>query len=250
MAMTRLLPLVACALFLPVLILADESPALAPRSPEGQEGGELVPLRLCVEIWEAPALEIAKRVDEMRGAESLAKLRAACLAGVPDVSLVFSSVVSLDGASKTTVESITERIYPTDYSPPSSLPSSSPSSDQPKNWKEVLEKALSEGATPGSFETRNTGLTQEVQVEKAKNVEKSWDVALAIDDVRMVGTETFGPNLLKFTMPSFTSFRGVHQVRLKEGQWRLLAVMEPPRGMEGKPSARRWMTLVRIDPEE
>lgn len=249
MAMNPLLPLgTLCALLLPALSPCQEAPVLTPRPATGQEAGEVVPLRLRTEIWEAPALEITKRLDEVQDGNSLTKLRSAFLAGVPEVSLVFSSVVSLDGAGKTTVESITERIYPTEYSPPSCF--SLPSQDEPKNWKEAVVKALNGESMPSSFETRNTGLTQEVEAEKAKNAEKAWDVALAIDDVRMVGTETFGPNLLKFTMPSFTSFRDTHRVRLKEGQWRLLSVLEPPRGMEGKPSSRRWITLVRIDREE
>ena len=260
--MNRLLPLALC-LLLSALAAAQEAPLdpfgggkevprLVPREPRTaseEAAEEVVPLRLRLEIWEASALEIAKRLDEVQDSAGVAKLRAACLAGVPGVSLVCSCATNVDGGAKTTVESITERIYPTEWSPPSSFPSSSPAKDRPADWKGIVEKALTE-TTPGSFETRNTGVTLEAVAQKARNVEKAWDVGLALDDVRMVGTETFGPNLIKITMPSFTSFRGSHQIRLKEGQWRILSMMEPPRGMEGKPSDQRWVTLVRIDREE
>lgn len=211
------------------------------------------PLRLRFETWEAPALEVAKRLDELHDSAALTKLRAECLAGIPEVSLVLSPVIAIDAPTKVLAESITERIYPTEYEPPA-LPGSfsgnpPPKEELPKNWKDVVENALTD-ATPTSFETRNTGLTLEAEVQAVTNAGKSWDVSVSLDDVHFVGTETFGASVLRITMPVFSSFRTTGSIRLKEGQWRLFSVMEPPRGLNGKSSGKRWVTLVRIDTNE
>ncbi|MCW1925396.1 hypothetical protein OKA05_22740 [Luteolibacter arcticus] len=207
------------------------------------------PLRLRVETWEAPALEVAKRLDDLHDAAGLAKLRAECLAGAAGVSLIFSPTMAIDSSTKKLDESITERIYPTEYEPPS-LPGSFISApdrqEMPKNWAEMVENVLTD-CTPTSFETRNTGLTLEAEVTPLQGKEKTWNVRLALENVVLVGNDTFGAEALHLAMPAFNTFRLTGEARLKEGQWRLLSVMEPPRGIEGKLSGDRWVTLVRID---
>jgi hypothetical protein len=219
--------------------------------PKARAAADRPALRLRLETWEAPAIEVAKRLDQLQGADALAKLRAECLNGALGVTLIHSPVLTIDSSTRMLAESIVERIYPTEYEPPS-LPKSgdqsSPKEEPPKNWTEVVENALTD-TTPTSFETRNTGLTFEAVAQPVTVEEKAWDVLISIDEVRLVQTESFGANALRITMPVFSSFRTGGIVRLKEGQWRLLSVMEPPRGLDGKPSENRWVILVRIDPE-
>ena len=226
--------------------------SVSPRGiPKARASAVRPALRLRLETWEAPALEVAKRLDELQGSDALAKLRTECLNGAPGVSLIHSPVLTIDASTRMLAESITERIYPTEYEPPSlpkNIGNTTPKEDFPKNWTEVVQNALTD-TTPTSFESRNTGLTFEAVAQPVAVVEKSWDVLLAIDEVRLVANETFGADSLRITMPAFSSFRTSSLVRLKEGQWRLLSVMEPPRGTDGRPSEKRWVTLVRIDPE-
>lgn len=215
-----------------------------------------IPLRLRLETWSAPAMEVAKRLDELRGAESLAALRVECLAGQPGVTLVHSPVTTIDSSTNMEVEAISERIYPTEYEPPevpalNSLPST-PKADQntpPKVWPDWLEKLMA-SATPTSFETRNTGTTLTAVAQPVAVAEKNWDLVVTFESVDFAGVERYGENSMHITMPVMGSFRTGGLVRLKEGQWRLLSVTEPPRGVDGKPSDQRWVTLLRIDPEE
>jgi hypothetical protein len=211
-----------------------------------------IPLRLRLETWSAPAMEVAKRLDELRGAESLAALRAECLAGQPGVTLVHSPVTTIDSSTNMELESISERIYPTQYEPPQ-IPNSPPlpkgQEAGPKVWPDWLEKIMT-SATPTSFETRNTGSTLTAVAQPVAVVEKSWDVVVGFDCVDFAGDTTYGENSLHIAMPVMGSFRTGGLLRLKEGQWRLLSVTEPPRGLDGKPSDQRWVTLLRIDPEE
>lgn len=219
--------------------------------PSGRDKELRLPLRIRLETWEAPALEVIKRLDQLRGAETLAALRAECLAGAVGVRLVHSPVTTADASTQMSGESISEKIYPTEYEPPEfpGAPTSGGLGQKPlKSLPEWMEQIMT-SATPTSFETRDTGckltaLAQAVAVE-----ERSWDLAISFEDVAQTGAESFGHDSLRLTMPTFTAFRTGGLIRLKEGQWRLLSVMEPPRGLDGKPSDKRWVTLVRIDPE-
>jgi hypothetical protein len=228
-------------------------PNAASKEAPKSSGAELrKPLRLRIETWEAPALEVAKRLDELQDAASLAKLRTECLAGPAGVTLVSSPVLAIDSSTKELLESVTERIYPTEYEPPSLPGSFSGDKDKtepPKNWAEKVEKII-EGITPTSFETRNTGLTLEADVEPVEGKQKVWNVRVALEEVNLVGRDTFGEMPPGIAMPVFTFFRVTGGLLLKEGQWRLLSVQEPPRGIEGKRADVRWVTLVRIDADE
>jgi hypothetical protein len=246
MAMNRLLPLALC-LLLPSLAVAQE----AAQDPAAPHKDENPPIRLRLETWEAPALEVARKLDEVATAEDLAKLRMECLNGAPGVSLVLSSAISMATPTKVIAESITERIYPTEYEPPElpvhvSGPPPPAKEEMPPTWREILEKALTE-TTPTSFETRNTGTTLEAEAFRFPDADKTWEVAIAVDDVRLLGRDVFGASALRIDMPVFSSFRSTGKLRLKEGEWQILSVMEPPRGMDGKPSDKRWVTLVRVD---
>jgi hypothetical protein len=226
--------------------------SVSPRGiPKARASAVRPALRLRLETWEAPALEVAKRLDELQGSDALAKLRTECLNGAPGVCLIHSPVLTIDASTRMLAESITERIYPTEYEPPSvppNVPNGFPTEKFSKDWTQVVETALTD-TTPTSFETRNTGLTFEAVAQPVTVENKTWDVLISVDEVRLVQTESFGANALNITMPVFSSFRTGGIVRLKEGQWRLLSVMEPPRGTDGRPSEKRWVTLVRIDPE-
>lgn len=197
------------------------------------------PLRLRIETWQAPALEVAKRLDDLHDAVSLAKFRAECLAGAPGVTLISSPALAVDSSTKEALESITERMYPTEYEPQELAGSFISKEEPPKSLP-----------APTSFETRNTGPTVEATVEASEGEEKTWILRLGLEDVTLVGSDTYGETQKAISMPAFTTFRITTDLSLKEGQWRLASVQEPPRGIEGKRSDLRWITLVRIDEDK
>jgi hypothetical protein len=280
MALKLPLPFVLC-LLLPTLAPAQEAatgkpaqpapvdePASAETqeedpfaSPQGVSGKLNVPaerasqprqaLRLRLETWEAPALEVVRWLDGVTDAESLGRSRSEILDGKFPARLVFSPVTTLDQSTRSLAEAIAERIYPTEYEPPRSpLASLKPeaAANPEGTWNKWLETA-GKFSCPTSFETRNTGLTMEAVAQPVTVVKSAWDISVNFDSVEFLGNSSHGAIDLQVEMPMFSSFRTGGLIRLKEGQWRLLSVMEPPRGVDGKPSENRWVTLVRIDPE-
>ncbi|MCW1885271.1 hypothetical protein OKA04_11070 [Luteolibacter flavescens] len=227
----------------------SSSPPVGSLGEKMPEGGK--PLRIRIETWEAPALEITRRLDDVRDAAALAKLRAEWLAGAPGVTLINSPVLAIDASKRELMESITERIYPTEYEPPSlgGHGAMQERKEPPENWVEVIERMLTD-VVPTSFETRNTGITLEVAVDPVKGEEKIWNVAVNLEDVQLVGKDVYANAPADVAMPVFATFRSTGGARLEEGKWRLLGAQEPPRGMEGKSSDKRWVTLVRIDADE
>ncbi len=247
MAMNRFLALAALCLVLPSVATAQEG---SPAPVVSQSATP--PVRVRLETWEAPALLVSKKLDEVLSAADLANLREQCLGGAEGVSLVTSSVINTSTPAKVTAESITERIYPTEYEPPvlpttiGSTPPPPAKVAMPPDWREVVNDALQK-TTPTSFETRNTGTTVEIEATRVSENQKTWDLVIAVEDVRLAGRDHFGVEVMNIEMPVFTSFRTKAGLHLKEGEWQILSVLEPPRGMEGKPSDKRWVTLVRLD---
>lgn len=208
-----------------------------------------VPLQLRVETWEAPALEVARRLDTMKDSAKLAAMREECLAGADGVTLVHCPVTALDASTRMLAEQVTEMIYPTEYEPPELPPAgiatkdANEGSDQWTRWLEAAGKH----AVPTSFETRNTGETLEAVAQAVAIEEKTWDVALQFEVVQLVGMSPHGAADLLIQMPVFNSFRTGGLLRLVEGEWRLLSSLEAPRGIDGKPTGKCWLTLVRVD---
>ncbi len=62
-----------------------------------------------------------------------------------------------------------------------------------------------------------------------------------------MGIENYGAKELVLRMPAFATFRTGGLLRIEEGKWQLFSVQEPPRGLDGKPTGKRWVTIVRVD---
>ena len=215
---------------------------------------KVLQLRLRLEIWEATALDALRWQDEATGKDSIAKLREELAAGKRPGRLVFNPTLLLEEHVTRKAESTAEWIYPTEYIPPglpADLPKTEPGKPPEKNFLQRWHAAAASGkfAYPSSFETRNTGQTLEAGLQAVTAEPGSWDISLNFDDVSKIGNLAYGQAEAHVEMPLFASFRAYTVVRLKEGQWRLYSVMEPPRGLDGKPTDKRWLTFLRIDPQ-
>ncbi len=202
-------------------------------------------LRIRLETWEVPNLEIARSLDHLGDVTALTKLRDEWLAGKEGIKLLWCPAQGLDASTRVSTESITETIYPTEYEPPDGIPM-----EKKPEPTSALDKAVSialRSSCPTAFETRNTGHTLEAVAHPVSAEKASWDVSLALEDVELAGMSTFGPEELFVKMPQFTSFRTGGLLRLKEGEWRLVSVMDPPRGISPTASGKQFVTLVRIE---
>jgi hypothetical protein len=102
-------------------------------------------------------------------------------------------------------------------------------------------------AVPTAFETRNTGTTFEVAVQPVSAEARCWDVSVFFEHVTLEAMQQHGAKKLEIKMPVFSDFRIRGLLRVEEGEWQLLSVQEPPRGLDEKPTRKRWVTLVRVD---
>ncbi len=203
-------------------------------------------LRVRLETWEIDAKKLALKLDSVHGSDALEAWRGELLADPAGV-LIHSPVLVVEEKSRASAESILERIYPTEYEPPELLctPPIAPK-DPPKSFEEWME-GLGGNATPTSFETRNTGTTFEAAVQPVEAEAKCWDLAIGVDSVLLVTMENYGAKSLDIVMPAISSFRTSGLPRVKEGAWQILSAQEPPRGVDGKPTGKSWLTLIRVD---
>src|SRR5690606_29598532 len=86
--------------------------------PAARAGQQRVALRLRLETWEGTATEVARWQDEARDGNGFGKLRDRLLAEGSTARLVFSPSLGIDQATGALAESVSERIYPTEYEPP------------------------------------------------------------------------------------------------------------------------------------
>jgi hypothetical protein len=203
-------------------------------------------VRVRAETWEADAEELMGLFDGMEGPDGIDALRKVLMGRA---QLVFSPVLAVDVRSRAEVEAITEQIYPTEYEGCGGL--SSPLEEQPKPEEmtpiERIIDAVGSQALPTAFETRNTGLTFVAAVQPVEAEAGTWDISVSLEDVRQLGVANYGAEELVLKMPIFSNFRTGGLLRVEEGEWQLLSALEPARENDGKPTGKRWVTIVRVD---
>jgi hypothetical protein len=215
------------------------------RIPVARLGEPRDTLALRLEVWEVATKDWVVAMDAMSKPEHLAHWRRDRLAdGTP---LMHAPVLVVEAKSRNITESIIEKIYPTEYEPPEILPPAVAEEalrqNAPKSVEDFITRFTS-GATPTSFETRNTGATLEAEIQPVTIGEGSWDLSIAFEDVVLAKMDTFSPEALGVTMPQFHSFRAGGLVRVQEGHWQLLSSAAPPAAAD---AVRSWVVLVRVD---
>ena len=174
------------------------------------------------------------------------------------------TVMRTRSGEKSTSESISEFIYPTEFEParmPDTLGVQIVSADKKgTEQKETpqLKKlsqapssndlnGLSVPATPTAYETRNTGIT--VEVELFVDIEKgTCDLRIAPEYVTLTGLKTWGQGMSKASMPEFETQRLTTGVTCNLEQPILLGTMNrSPLSKLGLPD-RVWFATVTVKP--
>lgn len=203
-------------------------------------------LRVRLETWEIDAKEVARGLDELDGVAGLEAARRELLED-DGSRLVFSPVLALEEKSRAESGSIMERIYPTEAEPPEPVQvvSAEPVPADERTLGGVVSE-LSMAATPTAFETRNTGVSFEAAVQPVAAEGGCWDLSIRCEEVRLVAMEPQGAEALGIKMPAVSCFTTGGLLRVREGEWQLLSVQEPPR-LELEPSGKSWVTIVKVD---
>lgn len=223
----------------------DRKPAIS----DERLGVKLPVVLVRLEIWETSAVELAKRLDGITDTKGIEQLREEFLGGKSAGKLIASPANALDPSSSPTSESISERIYPTEYET-DELPSTKPDDKNPPAAAISPGKEISTTeafSSPTSFETRNTGKTFQATARKVTAEDHTWDVAICFESVEHAGDLSYGKPELLIREPLFTTFRVQGTHRLHEGRWQPCSIQTPPKGINGDDS-KRWVCLLRVDP--
>lgn len=153
---------------------------------------------------------------------------------------------------KTSVESIEEFIYPTEYEP-WELPNEVDVPDKPQGLTPSDREGLAilvAAATPTSFETRNLGNTLEIEATIGGH-NKIIDLGFASDMVWHTGDTVWGKrkdpsgNVCQISMPDFYSMRMSTHLTCIPGQYNLAGVLSPKNAEGEIDTSRKVMVFVR-----
>ena len=149
------------------------------------------------------------------------------------------------------IESIDEHIYPTEYDPPE-IPQTMVLTGDAKRPMGVMAKetviGLTTAANPTAFETRNVGLTMEVEPTIGHQDGKSVTVQIAPELIRYVGeTKYMDENSphdesKNISQPEFQTMRSSLSTTLWDGDYALISSQNP-----GTDPEKRVLVLIRVD---
>lgn len=157
---------------------------------------------------------------------------------------VDTSLLRLPMGGKALLESISEVIYPSEYEPPDLGPSQPP---EKLIWR---WPALHLPMVPPAFETRNSGLTLEVDIGRSKKgvpeVQLDWNwTSYPADTVFTDWTDGRMRHIER--KPSFVTLQTESQFVFAPGKW-LLAGSFSPHDAAGKIDlSRKLLLFVRVD---
>lgn len=152
-----------------------------------------------------------------------------------EASILESVMVTARSGQRAKVESISEHIYPTEYDPPE-IPNEL---TQAKDGDTPVT-----GVTPTAFETRNLGLTLEVDPVLGAD-DTTIDLNLAPEIVQLEGHTTWANDdhhkESQVKLPTFYTMKTTTQVTLLDGQYAFLSTLRP---LEPAEEGRNAIVLV------
>ena len=155
-----------------------------------------------------------------------------------------SSMLVCRSGQKAMIESIREEIYPTEYQPPA-LPCS------PSRIRLASDPPT--GPTyrsPTAFETRNTGVTLEVEAEASPN--GTINLSLSPEIITPQRLETWMEHVDKWgdgsiRMPIYESWKVYTFINVEPGKFELVSALTPKAKAPAPAISRKILVFVRAD---
>lgn len=214
-------------------------------------------LSLCYEVFSLPLDEAAHHRREQIDDAGLYEL----LSRRDGKQEVFS-VVRLRPGRRASSEAILETIYPTEWEP-AELPNtvgvgvaihSGKESSELPSPRELADappvasiEGLRTGTTATSFETRNTGVTIEME-SGAPTAEGEILMNFSCEQVTLVGYTSFGKDVSEVTMPEFESQKLQGEFKMTLNRPFLLGTLnQPPHSKVDPDSANKvWFAFITV----
>lgn len=159
--------------------------------------------------------------------------------------LLETCMVICRSGRKATLETIREEIYPTEYSPPE-LPCGNPSGRRAPSTA-PMNPAF---RTPTAFDTRNTGVTFEVEASSHSN--GMIDLRLIPEivtrlrlETSMEHTDQWGDGSIR--MPIYETMRFNTSISVRSGKFELVSALTPKANAPVQAVLRKILVFVRAD---
>lgn len=198
-------------------------------------------VRVHAEYYEITTLEYAEIMGKEKLGSDDTKLRERLLemAKKGDAKLLEAQTVSSRSGEKSSLESITEYIYPTEYEPPYT---------DVKTEKGVEETSTSY-LTPIAFEVRNLGATFEVEPTIGDDG-KTIDLRLVPEIVTLIDHSVWGHSIETNTpikMPTFYTYRLNTAISVTKGQFHMAGVFTPKDDQNKADPAKKLLFFVKAE---
>jgi hypothetical protein len=195
-------------------------------------------IRVYVEYYEVTTLELAEIMSEPKTSGDDTKLRTELLtkAKAGKASLLESQTVICHSGERSTTESITEYIYPTEYE------TSQPNEDEKKQVHSSI-------VIPTAFETRNLGSTFEVEPILGEDG-KTIDIIIKPEIAYLVGETIWGQGPksdVLFKMPTFYTLRQNTSLTLTSGKFQFTAALTPKDDKGVSDTTKKVLVLLKAD---
>ena len=210
-------------------------------APVATDGGDKL-LRIQVEWVEVEALQMTELLREGAASDTALRESVQKLIEDRDATLVETALVTARSGQRAKVESIHEHIYPTEFQAPEVI-----NPEGEKGSKTVLILPH-----PTAFETRNLGVTLEVDPVLGADG-KTIDLNLAPELVYLVGEQSWAEyegdlGTSSTRTPSIYTAKTTTQVATTDGEYCLLSAQSPQNVETGMTDgSRKLMAFVRVD---
>lgn len=232
--------------------------------PGEEKPGDSGPMNLSI-CYEAFSVSLASAVKLQKENPSDPDLYAALSTALEkkEAKQEAFTIVRCKSGQKATGEAIVEQIYPTEYESPG-LPttlgvavSTKPAKDDTpsalnandlKNAPELSSLGgIATPSTPTAFETRNTGVTVEVEATAGEDG-KFVDLRIVPDHTALVDESIFGQGLSKVQMPVFESQRINTAITTRTNKPALLGTINrsPASKLDTDSANRVWFAFVTV----
>jgi len=216
--------------------------------PLGENHDLPVLFRVQAEFIEVSHTALTELLAKPRTSANDTDLRAACaeLVKKNEAQILETAIVNAKSGHKTTAESITEYIYPTEWEPPYT----SEIHDKKDGKTEITETG--NGAPLGTtFDTKNLGCTLEIEPNVGEN-DKIIDLRISPELIYLDGHSHWGTwesdeHKVEVKAPNFFVLRLSTGITLVSGQPQLVAAMSPKDQFGKVHQDRKIMMFVRAD---
>ena len=205
-------------------------------------------IRVWVQYIEVPHLKLSNWLNGGKRSGHEIHAEAVKLAKDGGAKILETHMVMCGSGQRASIESIREEIYPTEYEPPqlpgtfSSTPRRLPMSGDPMELRPN---------TPTAFETRNTGVTLEIEPAIGNN-DAIIDLRLLPEIVTPLRLETWMEHVdqwgdTSFRFPIYETWRSNTTISLTAGKFELASVITPKAKAPSPMVPKRILLFVRAD---